>query len=265
MNNSRVILFLVLTLLFGCDNSTHFNSRKKTLQTEASKINTNGDTLKSSSDKVKPIFGYRFIIIGDFNGDGKQEKLIEHYYSQLDNQETNKFYENLTEYDNLVERTIKKQPFSFVISDNKLIDTLNVSSHEQQFGLSYLKNEGDLNGDGTDEISYVVNSADWSNCNTWHIMTLKNNTWRKLYSFSIWDWQLPDLPGTFNQYGLMGLENKIIDSKNDTINQELEKALNNFQGLVKKIKTNKIEIVFSNKEAELDTMIVDLKTVKRDN
>jgi hypothetical protein len=139
---------------------------------------------------------------------------------------------------------------------------LHISSGGQLLGLSYLKNEGDLNGDGTDEVSYVVNWADWSNTNTWHLVTYKNKKWKELYSFAIWDWQLPDLPETFNQYGLIGLEQKIINTTNVTMNKRIEKELKDFKGLVKKVKTNKIQVIFKNNEAEEDTMIVDLKRLK---
>lgn len=136
---------------------------------------------------------------------------------------------------------------------------MHISSGGQLLGLSYLKNEGDLNGDGTDEVSYVVNWADWSNLNTWHLVTYKNKKWTALYSFPIWDWQLPDLPETFNHYGLFGLEDKLINTTNDTINKQIEQKLLNFKGLVKRIDKNKIQVIFRNEEAEEDTKIVDLK------
>jgi hypothetical protein len=155
--------------------------------------------------------------------------------------------------------TIRKEPYTFVTSSNKSIDTLHITSKGQALGLSYLKNEGDLNGDGTDEISYVVNWADWSNLNTWHIMTFKNKKWTELYSFPIWDWQLPDLPETRNQYGLFGLENKVINSTSDSVNRQIEKELKAFKGLVRLIKINKFQVIFMNDEAVVDIMAVDLK------
>jgi len=252
MNIRFIILLPILVLLFSCDYSI-----KKTR--EQITISAN-DTLKQDK-KLKPVFGYRFIISGDFDGDGKNENLIEHFFSGIDNKETNKFYENL-EYDDLVELTMKKNPYSFVLSDNKSIDTLQISSLGQLFGLSYLKNEGDLNDDGTDEVSYVVNFADWSNLNTWHLMTYKNNKWQELYSFPIWDWQLPNLPETTNQYGLFGLDNKIVNSEDAIANNEIVNELKNFKGLVKKIKTNKIQVIYRNEEADEDTIIVDLKKFK---
>ena len=39
--------------------------------------------LKTIPKDIKPVFGYRFVISGDFDGDGLKEMLVEHYYSQL--------------------------------------------------------------------------------------------------------------------------------------------------------------------------------------
>ena len=269
MKKLLLILISILTLLFSCNTLTKKNQGEKvinqidTLLIDSSRtLNPIEETLKTLPKNIKPVLGYRFILTGDFDGDGKKEKLVEHLFSSLDNKETNKFYDSLSDYDQLVALTIKKEPFSFVSSDNKLIDTLHISTNGQLLGLSYLKNEGDLNGDGTDEISYVVNWADWSNLNTWHLVTYQNKKWKELYSFQIWDWQLPDLPETFNQYGLFGLEQKIVNNTNDAINKQIEKELLDFKGLVKKIKTNKIQVIYRNDMAEEDTIIVDLKRLK---
>lgn len=252
MNTRFIILLFILVLLFSCDNSVKKTQEEKTVSAN--------DTLKQDR-KLKPVFGYRFMISGDFDGDGKQENLIEHFFSGIDNKETNKFYENL-EYDDLVDLTMKKNPYSFVLSDDKKIDTLHISSSAQLFGLSYLKNEGDLNDDGTDEVSYVVNWADWSNLNKWYLMTYKDKKWQELYSFNIWDWQLPNLPETSNQYGLFGLENKIVNSEDAITNNDIVNELKNFKGLVKKTKTNKIQVIYRTDEADEDTIIVDLKRLK---
>jgi hypothetical protein len=219
-----------------------------------------GYTISELPKNLKPVLGYRFVISGDFDGDGKDEKMIEHFYSGIDNKETNKYYDSLADYDQLVNLTVAKDPISFVISENKNIDTLGIAAGGQLLGLSYLKNEGDLNGDGTDEVSYVVQWADWSNCNTWHIVTYKNNRWTELYSFDIRDWQLPDLPETFNDYGLFGLDNKIINTTNDSVNDILEKQLLDFAGLVKKVGRNKIQVIYMNEEAMEDTMVVNLSS-----
>jgi hypothetical protein len=242
-----IIAFIVLLMATNCKGNCQST--------------TEGTILDSV--EIKEVFGYRFVITGDFDGDGKTEQLFEHYFSLRDNKETNKFYEGLDDYSDAVGLAIEKYPYVFLSSDNPLIDTLRITKDGQVFGISYLKNEGDLDGDGGDEISYVVDWADWSNCNTWYIMTYKKGKWKELYSFEIRDWQLPALPYMTNQYGLFGTEGKFVIPENDTINTLIEKELYEFEGLVKKIKTNKIQVIFINDEAELDTMIVNLKKVKQ--
>ncbi|MFM1999074.1 MAG: hypothetical protein RL204_1021 [Bacteroidota bacterium] len=255
----RISLFLSLLII-----ALAFSNVNSNIEGQKTSLPDEGDALQSVHVKsemptnLKPVFGYRFVISGDFDGDGKDEKMIEHFYSGIDNKETNKFYDSLAEYDQLVTLTIAKDPISFVISENENIDTLHIAAGGQLLGLSYCKNEGDLNGDGTDEISYVVDWADWSSLNTWHIVSYKNNEWTELYSFDIWDWQLPNLPETFNDYGLFGLDNKIINTTNDSVNDLLEAQLLNFPGLVKKVGRNKIQVIYRNEEAMEDSMVVNL-------
>ena len=168
------------TLLLACSSSPKITKRE---------AGTERDTILHinpfMNDTVSPVYGYRFMIKGDFDGDQKDDTLREHFMSQLDNQESPKFYRNLPDYDDLVDTSVKKEPLSYVSSSNKRIDTLFVAAGGQLLGLSYLKNEGDLDGDDRDEVSYVVNWADWSSMNTWHIVSYKNGQWINLYSFSM--------------------------------------------------------------------------------
>jgi len=277
---TRLLPILILAILAvsaaSCGNSGRGSIKNDSTKKSFSKVDTitsadtstplSGEQLDSTFiAKLKPIFGYRFVIKGDFDGDGKTETLVEHFFDRLTNKETNKFYDSL-DYDRLVGIIVKyKDPFSFILSDNKNIDTLIIYSGGQLLGLSFLKNEGDLDGDGADEISYVVNWADWSNLNTSHLMTYKHNRWKELYSFEIWDWQLPDLPQTFNQYGPFGLQDKIINTTNDTTYQRLTKELESFRGFIKKIKTNKIQVRFRNEESMEDSTIVDLQRLTKKN
>lgn len=218
--------------------------------------------LRAIPDTVKPVWGYRFVITGDFNGDGRQEQLTERFLSGKDYRETNKFYEGLSDYDQLLALTVFKEPVVLLSSSDPGVDTLFIAQKGQVLGLSYLKNEGDLNGDGTDELSYVVNWADRSNLNTWHIVTYRKGRWEKLYSFPIWDWQLPDLPQTYNQYGIFGTENKVLLEADTAVDLEMEKQLLAFEGLVKYIRKNRIRVVYRNEEAMEDTMTVDLSRLK---
>jgi hypothetical protein len=257
---SRSLLVLLFLMFLSCKKEKEDTIISKTF---TDSIFKNPQIEKKEAEKIKtetiqkPLvenFGYRFIIDGDFDGDGQSEKLIEHYISTIDNKETNKFYENLKDFEQLMDLTIKKKPFSFMISDNKQIDTLKICVGYQQNGISYMRNEGDLNGDGKDDLSLVINYTDYSNTNHCSIMSYKDSKWEEIYFFNIWDWQLPNLPGTFNDYGLFGITNKQIVSKNDNS----EKEFKEFKGLIKKLKNNRIKIIYRNEEAMEETKIVNL-------
>ncbi len=220
------------------------------------------DTLASDTT---PVWGYRFVITGDFDGDRKVDTLTEHFLDGHTHQETNKFYNGLPDYSKLVNMTTRKEPICILSCHHTSIDTLTVIAGGFHFGLLYLKNEGDLNGDGTDEVSYVVNAADYSSLNTWHIVTYQNRKWKRLYQFDIWEWQLPELPITTTHYGLFGFDNiEVNDTDIQQITQQKD-SLHTFHGLVKKIKTNLIQVVYRrmDEEIELDTMLVDLRKLQK--
>ncbi|QEM04161.1 hypothetical protein DIU31_011820 [Mucilaginibacter rubeus] len=206
-------------------------------------------------EKPRLVWGYRFVINGDFDGDGRQEKLTEHYFNGLTNKETNKFYNGDYDYD--IKMANGKRSYSFIVCDNELIRRIDVVP-VGNFGLLYLKNEGDLNGDGGDEISYVTNKADWSSFNEYKIMTYKNRKWVVLYWFPIWEWQLPELPRVGNQTVALG-SNQVIALNSDTTDKKLLKELKVFNGLVKKAGKNKIQIIYRSKDISQDTIIVGLK------
>ena len=252
-----VFSFLILLSLYSCGRQANHTDRKVSGLTHTdSKVSA--PTHTKSSAKLIPILGYRFRITGDFDGDGKKEILTEHFISGIDHKETYKFYEN-GDYDTLVSLNHGKKPISFLSCNRKGIDDYMIDSGGSSLGLAYLKNEGDLDGDGADEISYVVDWADWSNVNDCNIMTYKDHKWKELYSFEIRDWQLPDLPQTYNQYGLFGLENKIVNEEDTAANKIIEKNLKDFRGLIKKIADNKIRITNMSIDAEKDTRVVDLR------
>lgn len=117
MKKQVVLLLIILIVLVSCNNSTRKKQDEKTVSQFDSSNYTNQieEVLKTIPKNIKPVFGYRFMLSGDFNGDGKKEKLIEHFFSGIDDKETNKFYDSLSEYEQLIALTIKKEPFSFVI------------------------------------------------------------------------------------------------------------------------------------------------------
>jgi len=256
---TKTYLFLILTIfIFSCSSRETKTAAAKETTLSLTQAVDSSDTF---AEDLTPVPGYRFVIEGDFDGNGKKEKMTEHYFSALTNKETDKFYVNV-EYNKLVDLTVQKQPYSFVLADDPAIDTLQISSSLQLFGLSFFRNEGDLNGDGGDELSYVVDWADWSNLNTWHLVTFKDHKWKELYKFPIWNWQLPDVPQSSNHYGLFGTDDKAVISNNDTIAELMQKEMDAFPGLVKKLGNNRIRVIFRNEEASEDTMTVNLEKMK---
>jgi hypothetical protein len=199
---------------------------------------------------AKPVFGYRFSVVGDFNGDGKKERLKERFVSGITNQETNKFYDSIDNYDQLVALTIEKAPISYVVAEDGILDTLHITAAGQMLGLALLKNEGDLNGDGTDELSYVVYWADWSSVNTWHIVTYKNNAWQELDRFSIRDWQLP------------GSIEDMSSETPDSLAVVEARKVKSFKGLVTKVKPGVIRIHFMNRLGDEVDSVVNLAPLK---
>lgn len=251
--------FFIFLVFFAC-NRTEKKSVANTIN--KSKPQKTAAIKKPPPVKLIPVFGYRFKITGDFDGDGKMEVLTEHFISGIDHQETNKFYEN-GDYDTLVTLNSKKKPISFLTCNNKRIKNLDIENSGSSIGLSYIKNEGDLDGDGGDEVSYVVDYADWSNHNYCIVETYKRNKWKVLYSFEIRDWQLPDLPQTYNQYGIAGLQDKIINTEDTVANKQILKNLNAFSGFIKKIRKYKIQIIHINDDFGVDTNVVDIRKYKR--
>jgi len=148
---------------------------------------------------------------------------VEHYFDSETNKEVAKFIEGMED----ATRTMRISPFSFMLSDNNKIDTLKIASGAQVSGVLFIKNEGDLNEDGRDEISYVIHWSDWSSLNTWHIVTYRNNQWEEFLKFPITEFQLD--------------------------------RLNTNGSLIRKIEKNKIQITCLNDNAEEQTKIMYLK------
>ncbi len=245
----------IILLITGCGTTLNQNSANSdTLMTVNIPVK---DVVSSNVKSFNPIWGYRFKIKGDFNGDGKKETLEEHFFDGVNNKETYKFCNDSINGE--IESLLKRKVHCFISSSDKKVDDLTLAGNDDAFGFSFLKNEGDLNGDGTDEISYVVDWADWSNLNTMHVATCKDGTWVELYSFSIWDWQLPDLPQGYNDYGICGSMGKVVLNKSDSLNIVLENELKNFKGLIKKVGKGRIQVIYRTEEADEDTIIVSIK------
>ncbi len=186
--------------------------------------------------KMKPIWGYRFVINGDFNGDGKTDTLVEHYLSWRSHKEIPKFYDSL-DYDQLVGHAQECKGICVVICKDTAIVNLVVG--HGFLGLSFLKNEGDLDGDGSDEISFVANSADWSAVNSYHLLTYKDRKWMELLYFETRDYMIPE-PPTVEKYSSMWGDLKLTD--NNSENRTSLKKMKNFRGYITRLGNGKIKI-----------------------
>jgi hypothetical protein len=144
------------------------------------------------------------IITGDFDGDGNEDELKESLVSSINNKSIDALPQ--VEFDSLVGIVHKMNPILSLQSKSKNIPEL-ILTKTPSFGLMWIKNEGDLNKDGTDEISIVIDWADWSQVNTCIVYSLKNNKWIEYAKFDVREWQItrnPDFNGfiTKNKKGI---------------------------------------------------------------
>ena len=96
----------------------------------------------------------------------------------------------------------------------------------QLFGLSFLKNEGDIDNNGTDEIGLVVDWADWSDVNSYKIYTYKNNSWTELLNFEIRENDIDELNKNKDSQGLLYRNTKgDLISKTYDLGEQIEKKI----------------------------------------
>lgn len=103
------------------------------------------------------------LIVGDFDGDGKTERL---------------------------RLTLLPDSVLALVPDKQGMDTFFVHPSMQAKGFLYLRNEGDLNGDGGHEFSYIPDAADYSNINTCFIISLQHGKWTVWYDFEVLETEL---------------------------------------------------------------------------
>jgi hypothetical protein len=191
--------------------------------------------LEEKDERGKPIWGYRFVLFGDFDGDQIQDTLTERYVDAETRQETNKFFENEDILAYQGGEMIDHETSSYMLSNNLNIDTFPHTSH---LGVFYAETIGDIDGDGADEIGVVEHHADYSSMNSYHIYTYKKG-WKRYYSFEVRDWEFPALPEYNTIYGMFGAMDKVVIN-DSTQNQAIEAGLKNYQR-VKIISPNIIE------------------------
>lgn len=139
-------------------------------------------------------------ISGNFRGEGTIDTLKEVVISKVNHQEIN--YTWNVDYDSLVALTVLSKPVCSLQSHN-LKPLLIQTDTWQLFGLSYLKNEGDLNNDGRDELGLVIDWADWSIINTYHLYTYSKKGWKEILNFEIRDTDIDEFKQNGNTKGFI--------------------------------------------------------------
>ncbi|CAN5419204.1 hypothetical protein BH11BAC3_BH11BAC3_19860 [soil metagenome] len=204
---------------------------------------------------IKPIWGYRFQIMGDFDADGMQDTLREHFYSKRDHRETNKYFSGIDDVWILYDSAYARDCNSFFLCNNPKFDTIPIKGI---FGPLWLRNEGDIDKDGGDEISFVESKPQQSSMNHCIILSFKNGKWEEIYRFSVREWQFPPLPQAGKAYGLFGVSGSYSVDDNDTTNLKLQKQYDEFPGLITKLRTGNVKIQTFTSEANDTTLILDL-------
>jgi len=139
---------------------------------------------KTSKDN----FNYKFekpktkSIVGDFDGDKIQDTLREIVYSNDSQQQIDKVI------------TCREHEFDTVVNwytKNNIQHKLFLSKKSPEIyfsnsmGFYFLKNIGDINNDGKDEIALVIDLLDYSRVNSCRIYTLCNNEWKTLKTIDL--------------------------------------------------------------------------------
>jgi len=163
-------ILMLLIVLFSCNQ----NSRKNVSKTAVS------DTLKTAIkfNKLEKLF-----VIGDFDGNGKQDTIFQHNYSKQTKTEIEKSPDPFENDWDIVEKWFYSQKSDLYLTINKPNpDTLHLGTAQ---GLYCLINIGDTNGDRKDEIALVIDKLDMSRVNSCEIYSLCNEKWTLLKQFGI--------------------------------------------------------------------------------
>jgi hypothetical protein len=190
---------------------------------------------------LRPVHGYRFVVSGAFAQAGRRTRLTERFLDGRTGKESPKFYRDL-DYDALVALTCAKDPIVELQPSDPSVRPLVLEGLGQVFGFAYVRNEGDLDGDGRDELSYVVDYADWSALNRCVVVGYHRGRWKELASFAIHESWLPRLPDFQQQFWLFGVAGRGTSPGDRRTNRRLERRLAAFPGFIRKVAPGRIRV-----------------------
>lgn len=157
--NNRILTILIFTFMFSF--LLKAQQEEDTIQKIKPWTEVITNNLAPSEWKWSKTNATRFSIRGDFDGDGFEETL----------------YESATK----------------IFSDNDEITPLELDT---DLGVYFLVNEGDLDGDGGDEISLMSVYRDYSNVNYFRIFSYTGNSWREIFNCKVHEYDCPNYKPT---------------------------------------------------------------------
>ncbi|MDR6919717.1 MULTISPECIES: hypothetical protein [Chryseobacterium] len=129
-------------------------------------------------------------IVGDFNGDRQPDTLTVSFVSSIDN--TPIIIDTVSDYDQLIQKTVAKKPILQLISNN--LRTLNLNEDNLYIlGLDVLQNIGNINAIRGDDIAVILRAADWSGINTYTIYSYRRSRWIKIKETEVREEEIPDI------------------------------------------------------------------------
>lgn len=168
---SKIIFISILSLFFLACNSSTEKEKKHT-----SSLSDFGDGII-----LKKFEG--LTITGDFDGDKKQDTIIQRVGSTLKKVYFEKIVDPLKNHWDIVTNWHFNRGTDLCLFINRLeSEELRLGSAQ---GLYCLINIGDNNNDGKDEIAFVVDNLDYSRVNSCKIYTICETRWTLLKQFGV--------------------------------------------------------------------------------
>lgn len=167
----KLLLIMMLSLgLLSCNRQTEMTADNSTVP-------------KIAGSKIKFHKLENLSVIGNFDGDGKQDTIIQHNFSRKTKTEIENSPDPFqNDWDTVVKWFNEQDADLFLTLNKNNQDTLNLGLAQ---GLYCLLNIGDNNADGKDEIALVIDYLDISEVNSCKIYSLCGKKWTLLKQFGI--------------------------------------------------------------------------------